>query len=258
MHLVSRSFASHGDQLLGAWSLNLACWPEGLSVKNFADTISEFVPRAVHLDVTAEGLNTGKWRPVKDFTANRLIAGQLQLAAGTLLMLDETKMAEGQLVHEGVKNVNAIRALVSDHQLTCDFTYDVKIPFEVQTMNLSRRKSIISDIDVLVPLRPGTAGVASMPAEALDAVRLVIALVTRNPRCARIPEAVTQKFSEDYAGAREKWGIQPQLCNAWMSLARAYCLTSGDDELTMERWAKVFELEHERLRRCKEENFLSP
>ena len=46
---------------------------------------------------SAEALNEQRWRPRKDFVADRLVAAQLQLAGGTLLMVDETKMSEGQL-----------------------------------------------------------------------------------------------------------------------------------------------------------------
>merc|ERR1712224_1062010 len=65
------------------------------------------------------------------------------------------------------------------------------------------------------------------------------------------------RMGKDYSKARKKWSIEPRLFGAWMGLARAYCLTSGDDKLTLKRWGKVLELEHERLerlRRCEEEN----
>lgn len=263
MLLVSRSFAKHGEQSLGIWSLNLGCWPEGLDTGKLKDAIARMVPRVACYDITAETLNTQRWRPVKDFAANRLLASQLQLAAGTAVIFDETRMTEGQLVDAGVRNVHAIRSLVNEQQLVCDFeSYEVKIPLEVQSINVSPHKSIISDIDVLLPLCPSAEVAAQcscdFPSELLDALRLLVALVTRTAKPLRIPEEVAHKFGEDFAAARESRDIKPELAHTWMSLARAFCLTYGDDELTMEKWAQVLQMEGERLQRCREKKLLGP
>merc|ERR1719361_2181854 len=153
--MVSRAFGQHGDLALGSWVLNIAGWPEGASVRGFGEAAAELVPRAVTLEVTAETLGLQRWRPCKDFVANRLVAAQLQLAPGTLLVLDETRMAEGQLSAEGVKALTAVGSLVTEHILTCDYmSYDVKIPLELSCMLVSRRRSIIRDAGVVLPLRP--------------------------------------------------------------------------------------------------------
>merc|ERR1719201_1992468 len=208
MVLASRAFAKHGEKLLGAWSLNLASWPQALNASALATAAGELVPRAVHLEVTGNSLNTQRWRPKKDFVANRLVAGQLQQAAGTLVVVDESKMAEGQLSADGVKNLLAIQTLVVDHQLSCDFmSYDVKIPLEVSCVLLSERKSLVKDVDVRLPLRPSENGLAQanstpVPQAAVDAARWLVSLVTRSPRPLRIPEAVEQAFGADFAAVR--------------------------------------------------------
>ena len=48
-----------------------------------------------------------RWKPKKDFDANRLQSGLLQLAPGTLLVLDETQMETGTLDEAGVQAVQA-------------------------------------------------------------------------------------------------------------------------------------------------------
>jgi len=259
MMLVSRSFAKHGDQSLGIWSMNLACWPNNLDTLKFKEAIAQFVPRVAFYELTAETLNTQRWRPVKDFNANRLIASQLQLTSGTVVIFDETKMTQGNLVDAGVRNLNAIRTLVNDQELVCDYqVYEVKVPLEVQAINVSPRKSVVADIDVLLPLCP-TEGIPSLlSSDALDAIRLLLALVTRTAKPLRIPDEVAHKFGEDFAAARELGEVKPELANTWMSLARGFCLTYGDDELSAEKWSQVLEMETERLRRCRQEKLLSP
>merc|ERR1719253_1350309 len=111
MLLVSRTFGKVGDMQLGAWSCNLTNWPSQLSTNDLGNAIAALVPRAACLEITAETLNTRRWRPRKDFEADRLVASQLQLASGTAVVFDETKMTEGQLSDAGVKSLMAIAAL---------------------------------------------------------------------------------------------------------------------------------------------------
>ena len=47
-------------------------------------------------------MNTLLLSPHKDYEANRLRSGQLQLAAGTHLVLDETALENGQLDTKGL------------------------------------------------------------------------------------------------------------------------------------------------------------
>mmetsp|Transcript_26368 Transcript_26368/g.83505 ORF Transcript_26368/g.83505 Transcript_26368/m.83505 type:complete len:644 (-) Transcript_26368:42-1973(-) len=260
MLLVSRAFGKHGEQSLGCWALNLLSWPDGASAKALGEAAAELVPRAACLELTAEALGSQRWRPRKDFEANRLVAAQLQLSPGTLLLLDETQMGPGQLPAEGARALVAVGALVTEQNLTCDYTsYDVKIPLELSCLLVSRRRSIIKEVDVAVPLRPTEPLLASAaPVEpgSLDAARFLLGLVTRQPKPLRIPNEVAEVFGRDFAAARQEFQVRPELCHSWMSLARARCLTLAEDELTADGWAASLQLERERLRRCAEEGIL--
>ena len=44
--------------------------------------------------------------------ANRLVAGSLQLPAGTNLVVDETQMSDGQLNPRGLANLTAVGNLI--------------------------------------------------------------------------------------------------------------------------------------------------
>jgi len=257
MLLAARVFARHGELGLGRLSVNLARWPEGKEVKQLFEAVSELVPRAVHLPITAESLCSGRWKPSKDFDANRLVAGKLQLAAGTCLLLDESNMSAGQLNEGGVKAVQAIQSLLADQNLLCDYcNYDVRIPLEVNCIVASRGAAILKGSDVLLPMKPADAGsIPSLPG-GLDAARFFLGLVTKQTQPLRIPDHVANTFSEDFAKVRQEIQVGQELGHVWMALARAHCLTHGESELSVERWRAVFELEKERLRRCKEEGML--
>merc|ERR1719335_248639 len=106
MLLVARLFNMHGEKAIGSFSLNLAGWPQA-DCTALAAALSDVMPRCAHLKITADELNSKPWRPKKDFVLNRLVASRLQLAAGTMLVLDEMTMTEGMLQDSGVKSFSA-------------------------------------------------------------------------------------------------------------------------------------------------------
>jgi hypothetical protein len=256
MLLVARSFRKHGETSVGSWSLNLAGWPSSLNATTLADAVGELVPRAALLEVTNSTLNTKAWKPRKDFVANRLVAGQLQQAAGTLLIFDESKMVEGELTAEGVKAYQAIKLLVTENKLACDYQFDVNIPLEVSSILLSERRSLVKEADILVPLRPQPVSNGAVAPDALHAARWLVALVTRSPRSLIISEDAQKVFADDFAMVRQAYKVGPELASTWMAIARARCLTFGEQALSVERWREVMELEKVRLCRCREDSLL--
>ena len=108
--LASRVYGHINGTSLGHWSLNLSHWPSQLPVSSLFDAVSDLAPLAVHLEVTAGTLSAGQWKPKKDFEANRLVAGRLQLAPGTFVLLDESEMQPGDVNDNGVRALQAIQA----------------------------------------------------------------------------------------------------------------------------------------------------
>ena len=47
--------------------------------------------------MSLQNMNHMRLVPMKDYVANRLVSGALQLARNTLLFLDETQLEQGQL-----------------------------------------------------------------------------------------------------------------------------------------------------------------
>jgi len=251
MLLASRSFAKHGDKSLGCWSLNLARWPQEAKTVDFSQAAAQLVPRVVQLELNSQALNERKWRPRKDFEANRLVAGQLQLAAGTLLVIDETSMSEGKVGSHGVKSLAAIASLVTEQTLNCDFeVQEFPVPLELSGVLISRSRSIVKDVDAVLPVRFESSPVSTQPAAALDAVRLLLGLVTRTAKALNIPEEVANQVGQDFADVRRKAEVPSELIHTWMGMARGYCVSFGESDLSLGRWRAIVQLEQERLRRC--------
>lgn len=53
-------------------------------------------------------MNSQRMVPRKDYTANRLVSGALQLGRNTSLVLDETQLEQGQLDTTGQDTVTAL------------------------------------------------------------------------------------------------------------------------------------------------------
>ncbi|CAE7354297.1 mcmbp [Symbiodinium necroappetens] len=253
--LISRAH----DAGLGQWSLNLTHLdPSQGTVSNLFRAIQELMPRAVCLPLTTELLNSGGWRPRKDFEANRLRAGKLQLSAGTVLVLDETQLDEGHLNAEGVASFGAVQNIVSKQTLPCDFSVcTMEIPLEINSLVTSRGCSVLKVDAVMLPLCKDADITNCQESSNLDASRFFLGLITRHTQQLRIPEDVAHTMSGDYAKMRNKFLEigQSTLCR-WVSLARSICLSHGEEELSLSRWQSILELEKQRLQRCVDAGFI--
>eukprot|EP00405_Crypthecodinium_cohnii_P019741 CAMPEP_0206480562 /NCGR_PEP_ID=MMETSP0324_2-20121206/37448_1 /ASSEMBLY_ACC=CAM_ASM_000836 /TAXON_ID=2866 /ORGANISM="Crypthecodinium cohnii, Strain Seligo" /LENGTH=626 /DNA_ID=CAMNT_0053957533 /DNA_START=78 /DNA_END=1958 /DNA_ORIENTATION=+ len=250
--LASRCFGRNGESCLGSWSLNLARWPLGPSASQLAALLGELMPRSVFFPVTADSLNSEKWMPVKDYEADRLVAGKLQLATGTVAVFDETVMAEGQLTVQGTKNLQAAMALVKSSKVGCDFVGNVhELETEVQAVVLSVGKPLLRT-SASVPLIPNQQAPAapSLSESDVQAIRLYLALVSRQLKMISIPKAVEDQIARDFSTLRQSMGVDVELISTWMSLARASCFSHGEAELSLERWTALSNMEKARLQRC--------
>lgn len=62
-----------------------------------------FSLQSFHLRMSIESMNQSRLIPHKDYTANRLVSGLLQLASNTSLVIDETQLEQGQLDTAGTQ-----------------------------------------------------------------------------------------------------------------------------------------------------------
>ena len=55
--------------------------------------------------------------PKKDYSSGELWVGAASVGQGTFLMIDETSLEPGQLLEQGVRNVQAVHSLVGAKEL---------------------------------------------------------------------------------------------------------------------------------------------
>ena len=97
-HLISRIYHRRDVLCLGKFSLNVFNVPTHSNyTKRLATLIQLLVTKSHYLPLTVSNLNGMTFVPRKDYHANRLVSGLLQLSANTNLILDETAMENGQV-----------------------------------------------------------------------------------------------------------------------------------------------------------------
>ncbi|KAK7500684.1 hypothetical protein BaRGS_00007928 [Batillaria attramentaria] len=111
-------------------------------------TQSHLLPLSLH------NMNSLRLSPHKDYDANRLRSGQLQLSAGTHLTLDETALDTGRLDTQGVKNVTALGNAIQWQKVTYDFGFHTQdFVADLVVLVVSEGESFLPK-DVHIPLRP--------------------------------------------------------------------------------------------------------
>ncbi|GFR39843.1 hypothetical protein Agub_g339 [Astrephomene gubernaculifera] len=135
--------------------------------------VSSLVPLSAALPLTVEACNGVSWAPARDLSRERTAPSPLQLPPGTLLLLDETVMAPGQLSSRGVASMQALMAVARQQELMYDFeTYQHPVPVDLPLIVMTQGRSLLRDsLRIRVPLN------ATQPFPSAEAI---LAAVTPN------------------------------------------------------------------------------
>ena len=167
-----------------------------------------------YLPLTRNNLDSTSFSPRKDFEANRLVSGSLQLASGTHLWLDETVMTDGQLSQVGVKNLTSLGNLITWQKLEYDFEFQ-KMEYEtdVPCLVMSEGRSMLpSDVQLMtrpegVEVRPDLISKtfsevgAGLSGELLDRLRRYI--TTARMGEFSLTEQVMKAVQDDFVSMRQ-------------------------------------------------------
>ncbi|KXZ44175.1 hypothetical protein GPECTOR_71g536 [Gonium pectorale] len=116
--------------------------------------VSRLVPLSVALPLTVEACNGVSWAPARDLSRERTAPSPLQLAPGTVLLLDETVMESGQLGEQGVASMQALMNLARRQELLYNFeSYMHPVPVDLPLVVLTQGRSLLRDsVPVRLPL----------------------------------------------------------------------------------------------------------
>ncbi|XP_069468048.1 mini-chromosome maintenance complex-binding protein isoform X2 [Ambystoma mexicanum] len=254
LHLISTVYSRRDVLPLGKFTLNLSGCPRNSAFTELTyRVIQQLVPASHHLRMTIQNMNELKFIPRKDYTANRLESGILQLAGHTSLMLDETTLEQGQLDTAGVHNLTAIGNLITWQKVDYDFSFHrMEFQSNVNVLITSEGKSLLPS-DCHVHLQPqivppnmedytGSLLAAVLPST-LNKFRTYVSLLRLMDY--NISDEVTKAVEDDFVEMRK---YDPQSITAddlhrMLVVARLLSLSVGQTTLSRERWLRAKQLE---------------
>eukprot|EP00064_Thunnus_orientalis_P002319 superscaffoldBa00000164_g2326 len=145
LHLISDVYTRRDVLPLGKFTLNLSGCPTVSSyTERLYQIIQQLVPSSYYLGMSLQNMNQMRLVPKKDYVANRLVSGALQLAKNTSLFLDETQLEQGQLDTTGVRNVTALGNVISWQKVDYDFNYhQMEFPCNINVLIASEARSLL-------------------------------------------------------------------------------------------------------------------
>lgn len=253
LHLISTVYARRDVLPLGKFTLNLSGCPTGFSyTERLYQVLERLVPSSFYLAMSLQNMNQMRLVPRKDYTANRLLSGALQLSSNTSLFLDETRLEQGQLDTTGVRNVTALGNLISWQKVDYDFNYhQMEFPCNINVLISSEGRSLLPS-DCQVQLQPQIA--SSQMESYLSSLPQISTAQTNRFRTylsvARlldynISDQMTKSVEDDFVDMRkdDPQSVSAEDLHRLLVVARLLSLSAGDTALSQDSWIKAKHLE---------------
>ncbi|KAK2535862.1 Mcmbp [Columba livia] len=264
LHLISTVYARRDVLPLGKFTVNLSgCPRNSIFTEHIYRIIQQLVPASYRLQMTIENMNQSRFIPHKDYAANRLVSGVLQLASNTSLVVDETQLEQGQLDTTGVHNVTALGNLITWQKVDYDFSYhQMEFPCNINVLITSEGRSLLPS-DCQVHLQPqiippnmeeymNSLLKAVLPS-VLNKFRIYLSLLRLLDYS--ISDEVTKAVEEDFVEMRKNdpESITADDLHRTLLVARFLSLSAGQTTLSRERWLRAKQLEALRKARLQQQ-----
>lgn len=265
-HLVSKVYSRRDVMVLGKMCLNLHSMSANSNWTRRLSTILQLLTTNSHyLPLSRQQLETTNFVPHKDFEANRLVSGMLQLPKGTHLILDETAMTDGQLSARGVQNLTSLGNLITWQKVDYDFKYhSLEYETDIPVLVLSEGRSMLpADFQLRVKPEGCTEQLASLVDTKYRAIgsllnQDLLARLRRYLTMCReldysLSESLQKEVQEDFVRMRQAGGggghqgrATVDDLHAHLVLARFVATSHGQSTLTPDQWNRVKAMEEER------------
>nr|XP_020460023.1 mini-chromosome maintenance complex-binding protein [Monopterus albus] len=255
LHLISTVYARRDILPLGKFTLNLSGCPAVASyTERLYQIIQQLVPSSYYLGMSLQNMNQMCLVPKKDYVANRLVSGALQLARNTSLFLDETQLEQGQLDTTGVRNVTALGNLISWQKVDYDFNYhQMEFPCNINVLIASEGRSLLPS-DCRIHLQPQVAPphleeylssivLHPQPSSQLNKFRSYLSVAQLLDYS--ISDEVTKSVEDDFVDMRkdDPQSISAEDLHRMLVVARLLSLSLGQTSLSIDGWLRAKHIE---------------
>uniref|UniRef100_A0A3Q4HJB6 Mini-chromosome maintenance complex-binding protein n=1 Tax=Neolamprologus brichardi TaxID=32507 RepID=A0A3Q4HJB6_NEOBR len=255
LHLISNVYVRRDVLPLGKFTLNMSGCPTVASyTERLYQIIQQLVPSSHYLGMSLQNMNQIRLVPKKDYVANRLVSGALQLAKNTSLYLDETQLEQGQLDTTGVRNVTALGNLISWQKVDYDFNYhQMEFPCNINVLVASEGRSLLpSDcqIHLQTQVAPShleeylsTMHMLSQASSQLNKFRIYLSVARLLDYS--ISDEVTKSVEDDFVDMRkdDPQSISAEDLHRMLVVARLLSLSQGQTSLSRDSWLRAKHIE---------------
>lgn len=263
--IISRVLARRGEVPIGKLSLNITGCPAAVTAggpspvwTSVGAVLKELLPSLHEMPLTIDKLNQSKLIPEKDYEANSLVYGGLQMPAGSTLLLDETTLTSGKLDEAGVRNLGALGELAARQKVGYDFKYfPVEFEADVSLISISSAKTVLSASSAFchLPLhiQPSAAPLPAALADPslLHAARGYLGLAARSV-VLDMPEPVALALQNDFVNARKvSKEVSPDDFAHWLTCSRLHAASLLATQIDESHYAHVRQLEASRVARLR-------
>lgn len=255
LHLISNVYSRRDVLPLGKFTLNLSGCPTVASyTERFYQIIQQLVPSSYYLGMSLQNMNQMRLVPKKDYVANRLVSGVLQLARNTSLFLDETQLEQGQLDTTGVSNITALGNLISWQKVYYDFNYhQMEFPCNINVLIVSEARSLLSSdcqihlqSQVTPPhLEEYLSAIHMLPQASSQLNKFRIYLSVARLLDYSISDEVTKSVEDDFVDMRkdDPQSISAEDLHRMLVVARLLSLSLGQSSLSRDSWLRAKHIE---------------
>ncbi|TMS04589.1 Mini-chromosome maintenance complex-binding protein [Larimichthys crocea] len=200
--------------------------------------------------MSLQNMNQMRLVPKKDYVANRLVSGALQLARNTSLFLDETQLEQGQLDTTGVRNVTALGNLISWQKVDYDFNYhQMEFPCNINVLIVSEGRSLLpSDCQIHLQsqvtapqLEEYLSSIHMHPQSSSQLNKFRIYLCMARQLDYNISDEMTKSVEEDFVDMRkdDPQSVSAEDLHRMLVVARLLSLSLGQTSLSRDSWLRA-------------------
>jgi hypothetical protein len=246
-----------GGLPLGTLPLNIIGCRGGDHGSVFARALEEilatFIPHCVRVRMSINDLNSGEMLAKKIYESNRLRPSLLQMAPGSIVILDETDMTQGALNNEGVRSLDVVKTFVTKQQLGIDYEYyQWHINVDEPTIIVSSTPTIVASEDIIQlkldfseAIGSSSNVVDSMTGQSAEHARYWWA-TCRNLEV-KMNEATSKHAEDAFVRARQEDEKTMSFdFHRWLRLARLLAISYGDAFITTEHFDRAMLLDAKR------------
>lgn len=262
LHLISDVYSRRDVLPLGKFTLNISgCPAVGLFTQRLYQILQQLVPSSHYLAMSLQNMNQVRLVPKKDYSANRLVSGALQLARNTSLFLDETRLEQGQLDATGVRNVTALGNLISWQKVDYDFSYhQMEFPCNINVLVTSEGRSLLPS-DCQIRLQPQLSAahteeqqqhLGSAHTSQLKKFRIYLSVARHLDYS--ISEEMTKSVEEDFVDMRkdDPASVSAEDLHRLLVVARLLSLSLGQTTLCRDTWLRAKHIDLQRRSRVEQ------